>query len=108
MKKQRHMRLTIAVLLLVVAIAVPLFAGYCLDCGNIDCQSPCSFHKTDKPEKWSHCEECVVYLYFHACTACRWERYVCCKDPVTPQYCGVPHCNPPYHWRLVGGEWECK
>lgn len=112
-----------AVLLLIVAVATPLFAGYCLDCGNIECQSPCSFRQTNQPTKWSECQECVVYLYIHACTACRYERYECCKDPITPQYCGVPYCYPPYHWRLVGmddvtgpyyctlnryGEWECK
>ncbi len=102
MKKHRRKMFTITALLLVTAIATPLFAGYCLDCGDIYCQSPCSPHITNQPMKWSECQECIVRGIFHGCTACRWERYMCCKDPVTPSYCGVPYCHPPYHWRLVG------
>jgi hypothetical protein len=122
MKKQHRKMFTATVLLLVATIAAPLFAGYCLNCEDIYCQSPCSFYPTNQPMKWSDCKECIVLFVFHACTACRWERYVCCRT-VTPQPkdCGTPYCYPPYHWRLVGmddmiggfcsqnqyNEWEC-
>lgn len=101
MKRSRKM-LSITTLLLVVSIAAPLFAGYCLNCWSGDCAvvdpncSPRTFMDT-----LSACSSCGPIDGYYYCTKCYFYRYWCEKY-VYGRW--VQCSSPPYIYILVEEE----
>jgi len=88
----RWRKLVVAILLTIVSIATPLFAGYCMNCYSGQCESGCSPVYSGY---WSsYCVACQLSNGTYACTACTWLIYRCMRG----QYACS---NPPYIYVLI-------
>lgn len=101
MKCLRKM-LSIATLLLVVAIAAPLFAGYCLTCttGNCAYYDPACSPRTLK-DTVSYCVACGPSGGYYYCTDCFFEQRWCEKWRWLPLPGWVQCSSPPYIWIVI-------
>lgn len=96
MKQFRKMLSITTLLLLVVAIVAPLFAGYCLTCVTGYCEYGCS-PQTLK-DTVSYCLACGPIGGYYYCTDCFFERRWCERQT---RYGWVQCSSPPYIWIVI-------
>lgn len=90
---KRSCKMVVAVLLVLLSLAAPLFAGYCLSCYSGRCELGCSPVPTNN--YWTQCQTCTLPDGTFACTACLFRIYWCANAQ------GYVCSSPPYIFVLV-------